>query len=482
MHRQDNENDPVRDRDKACALGREISPLDGRYRSKVEPLRAYFGEFALMGARCDVELRYLLALDPLETFPRLSGAERERVESAVGGLTQRQFQRIKHIESRVQHDVKACELFLREMLELDEPNRIHFGLTSEDVNNLAYATMIRRYRDEVQIPTLTRLIERLAERVERWKGVAFPAHTHGQAASPTTAGKELAVFMLRLMRQRKALAEIRFRGKLGGATGTYAAFRVAVPQVDWPAFAQEFVTSLDLEFNPCTTQIEDHDGLAEYFAITSRIGGIVLDLDRDMWEYLSRGYFVARTGKEQVGSSTMPHKVNPIRFENSEGNIAVAHVLLSMLAEELTHSRMQRDLSDSTVLRNAGVALAHAHLAVEEAVAGLESVDLHTALIEAELERMPQVLAEAYQTAFRVAGIDDPYELLREATQGRVVTLETLHVLLVRLQEERKLSSEMTERLRALRPRDYVGDAERLCEEALAEVKRSVDRTRTVES
>lgn len=458
--------------------GREISPLDGRYRSKTDPLRVYFSEFALMSARCDIELRYLLALDSLDLFPRLPDVERARIEASIGGLGDRQFQRIKQIEARVHHDVKACELFLRETLELSLPNRIHFGLTSEDVNNLAYATLLQRYRDEVQIPTLGKLIERLAEKVDLWKAIPFPAHTHGQAASPTTAGKELAVFLSRLARQEERLAGLRFRGKLGGATGTYGSFKVAAPNVDWPVFAREFVRSLDLEFNPCTTQIEDRDGLAEYFAITSRVNGILLDLDQDLWEYLSRGYLIARTTEGQVGSSTMPHKVNPIRFENSEGNVAVSNALLGMLADKLTHSRMQRDLSDSTVLRNVGVALAHAHLAIEEATAGLETMDLHRERIDAELGHMPQVLAEAYQTAFRVAGVEDPYELLREATQGREVTLETLHSILDRLLDNGDVDARTADRLRTLHPRDYTGDAERLCQEALAEVKRTMDRTR----
>jgi len=477
MHKQTDEHGTDHD----GRQGHEISPLDGRYRGKTEALRPYFGEFALAEARCDVELRYLLALERLHVFSRLSDAERARVEASIGGLTQRQFDRIKQIEARVHHDVKACELFLRELLELAEPNRIHFGLTSEDINNLAYATRLRMYREEVQLPTIDKLIAGLAGKVASWKAVPFPAHTHGQTASPTTAGKELAVFLLRLARQRDQLAKLRFRGKLGGATGTYAAFRVAAPDIDWPTFAREFVTGLDLDFNPCTTQIEDRDGLAEYFAMTARINGILLDLDRDVWAYLSRGYFAARVAEGQVGSSTMPHKVNPIRFENSEGNIAVSNALLSMLADTLTHSRMQRDLSDSTVLRNVGVALTHAHLAITEAVAGLEEIDIHRVRIDAELERMPQVLAEAYQTALRAAGVEDPYELLREATQGRQVTLETLHALLDRLGERQEMDAETSNRLRALRPRNYIGDAVRLCDDALAAVGYSAEQDQQVD-
>lgn len=443
---------------------REISPLDGRYADAVGHLSAYFSEFALMAARCEVELRYLVALDEIGVFPKLTRAEKARIE-ATRVLTDEDFARIKEIESTIRHDVKSCELFLREKLELAHPNRIHFALTSEDVNNLAYALLLSRYRDREQLPQLRRLVAALADRVERWKSVPFPARTHGQAASPTTFGKELAVFLHRLVRQGRQLEALRFRGKLSGATGTYAAAVVARPDVDWIGFAARFVTDLGLDPVACTTQIDDGDGLAEYFAGTSRINNIVLDLDIDLWEYISRGDLVHRAVSGEVGSSTMPHKVNPIRFENSEGNLGVSTALLHALADKLTHSRMQRDISDSTVKRNIGVALAHAYLALQETLGGLDRVDLDAAELQARVDAAPEVLAEAYQTLLRVAGMGDPYEALRGLTRGRTISLAELHAWIDDLPVDAKLKA----RMKALRPSAYVGLATALCDRVTAE-------------
>ncbi len=443
---------------------REISPLDGRYADSVGHLSAYFSEFALMAARCEVELRYLIALDEIGVFPKLTRAEKARIEAARV-LADGGFARIKEIEATIRHDVKSCELFLRERLELAHPNRIHFALTSEDVNNLAYALLLSRYRDREQLPQLRRLVAALAERVERWKSVPFPARTHGQAASPTTFGKELAVFLHRLVRQGRQLEALRFRGKLSGATGTYAAAVVVRPDVDWIGFAERFVAALGLEPTACTTQIDDGDGLAEYFAVTARINNVVLDLDIDLWEYISRGDVVHRAASGEVGSSTMPHKVNPIRFENSEGNLAVSTALLHTLADKLTHSRMQRDLSDSTAKRNIGVALAHAYLALEETLGGLDRVDLAPAELQARVDAAPEVLAEAYQTLLRAEGMGDPYEALRGLTRGKTLTLAELHEWVEDLPVDAKLKA----RMKALRPSAYAGLATVLCERAAAE-------------
>jgi len=445
---------------------REISPLDGRYAADVGHLGTYFSEFALMGARCEVELRYAVALDGIGVFPKLDRAERARIEAARA-FTDEDYARIKEIESRIRHDVKSCELFLREKLNLSHPNRIHFALTSEDVNNLAYALLLSRYRDEEQLPQLRRLVAVLAERVKRWKSTPFPARTHGQPASPTTFGKELAVFLHRLVRQGQQLEALRFRGKLSGATGTYAAGVAARPDVDWLAFAERFVTDLGLEPIACATQIDDGDGLAEYFAITARINGIVLDLDVDLWEYISRGDVAERAAAGEVGSSTMPHKVNPIRFENSEGNLAVSTALLHALSGKLTHSRMQRDLSDSTAKRNVGVALAHAYLALEQTLAGLDRIELDETALRARLDEAPEVLAEAYQTLLRVAGSEDPYEALRRITRGKSVTLAELHAWIDGLSIDGRLKAEM----KRLRPSDYTGVAEFLCDRVAAEAE-----------
>lgn len=455
-------------------MHREISPLDGRYRDRLNPLAEVFSEFALVKARCDVELQYLEALDATGLFAPLSEEERARVKEAREGFSDADFERVKEIESEIRHDVKACELFLRERLGLANPNLIHFGLTSEDVNNLAYGLILRRFRDETQLPQLRQLIELLAELAEPWKAVPFPARTHGQSASPTTAGKEIAVFLSRLLRQATQLQAHRFRGKLNGATGTYASFVSAFPDFDWVGFSEGFVVELGLEPNRCTTQIDDHDGLAEYMGIVSRINNIVLDLDLDVWEYLSRGDLVQRSAEGEVGSSTMPHKVNPIRFENSEGNLTIANALLNAFSDKLTRSRMQRDLSDTTVLRNVGVALAHGFLAIDSTIRGLAEIEVDDEVSRAHIETAPEVLAEAYQTILRAEGVEDPYELLRTATRGRAVTLDGLH----RVIDDLDLSRETKVRLKALRPADYIGLAGEITDRVLADARAWFEETR----
>ncbi len=447
---------------------REISPLDGRYRERLVELPSYFSEFALMRARCEVELAYLEALDRTGLFPALEDEERERIEEARTSFSDADFERIVEIDRRIDHDVKACEIFLRERLRLAQPNRIHFGLTSADVNNLAYGLLLTRFRGEQQLPLLRRLIECLVGLVEAWRNVVFPARTHGQPASPTTLGKELAVFLSRLLRQAEQLEACRFRGKLTGATGTFASFVAAFQDYDWIGFSDTFVESLGLEPNRCTTQIEDHDTLAEYFAIVSRINNIVSDLDRDLWEYISRGDVVERAVEHEVGSSTMPHKVNPIRFENSEGNVAVSNALLYALSDELTRSRMQRDLSDTTVKRNIGVALAHGHLAIGETLRGLERIEVDEGALRAKVDSSPEVLAEAIQTILRAEGVEDPYELLRGMTRGEGLTLDRLRSFVDGL----PIDEDVKDRLRDLRPTDYLGRASQICDRVVDSARR----------
>ena len=451
---------------------REISPLDGRYRRRLAELPAYFSDFALAKARCEVELRYLEALDLTRLFAPLSKAERERIGRARSSFSDADFERICEIDRRIDHDVKACEIHLRERLRLSRPNLIHFGLTSEDVNNLAYGLLLARFRDEQQLPLMRRLVARLADLADAWKAVAFPARTHGQPASPTTLGKELAVFLARLVRQAMQLEAHRFRGKLTGATGTHAALVAAFPDYDWITFSTDFVESLDLEANPCTTQIEDHDALAEYFSIVSRMNNIVSDLDRDVWEYLSRGDLRELAVDAEVGSSTMPHKVNPIRFENGEGNVAISNALLHALSDRLTQSRMQRDLSDTTVKRNIGVALAHSHLAVLQTLRGLERLDVDAAALAARVDAVPEVLAEGYQTILRAAaGVEDPYELLRSLARGKALSLEDLHAFVADL----PVSDDVKRRLCVLRPTGYTGVAARVCDLAVERARRWLD-------
>ena len=449
-------------------MRREISPLNGRYADRLAELPAYFSEFALMQARCEVELAWLEALERAGLCPRLSDAEHARIDEARQSFSDADFARIVEIDRRIDHDVKACELFLREKLALDRPQWIHFGLTSADVSNLAYGILLARFRDQQQLPMLRALIECLADRVEAWKTVVFPARTHGQPASPTTLGKELAVFLARLLRQARTLESHRFRGKLTGATGTHAAAVAAFPDRDWMGLSAEFVESLGLEANRCTTQVEDHDALAEYFAIVSRTNNIVCDLDRDLWEYISRGDLIERPVGREVGSSTMPHKVNPIRFENSEGNVAISNALLHALSDKLTVSRMQRDLSDTTVERNIGVALAHSHLAIGQTLRGLERIDVDEDVLRSAVESTPEVLSEGYQTILRSAGVDDPYELLRRLTRGERVTLDRLH----RFAEGLSVSDDVKARLRDLRPAEYVGQAESVCDGVLEDARR----------
>ena len=444
-----------------------ISPLDGRYAAALAPLGDCFSEFALVRERCTVELLYLKSLDSVSVFPSLTTDEIACIDDATTSFSESDFARVKQIEAKTNHDVKACELFLREKLQLTHPEMIHFGLTSADINNLSYARILNGYRDEHQLPQIRELIKSLTDLAGSWSDAPFPACTHGQPASPTTAGKEVAVFLSRLLRQAKQLDAHRFRGKLNGATGTYSALAAAAPDVDWPALSQTFVEGMGLEWNPCTTQIEDGDGLAEYFAIAARINAIVLDLDLDLWQYISRGEIVQKSLSGEVGSSTMPHKVNPIRFESSEGNIIVANALLPALANKLTQSRMQRDLSGSTVKRNIGVALAHSYLALQQTIQGLGRINIDRAVAASHVESAPQVLAEAIQTILRVEGVENPYELLKTLTRGQSLSMQDLHVWI----DDLDTADAVKTRLKTLKPADYIGLAESICEDVVREAR-----------
>ena len=356
-------------------MPKEISPLDGRYAERLGDLAELFCEQALMQRRCFVELAYLEALADTGRFFQLDAAARAAIRQARDGFGDADYANIKRIEARTAHDVMACVEHLRARFPA-LAEWIHFALTSEDVNNLAYSLIFREYAAKLQRPLLDDVIRKLMELAGRWQDIPFPAKTHGQPASPTTAGKELAVFVARLLRQRRQLKDFRFRGKFGGATGNWSAFVAADPDFDWIAFSRKFVESLGLDFNGATTQIEDHDAWSEWFSITRRINAILLDLDSTPGN-TSRAASSCRSKQEgEVGSSTMPHKVNPIKFENSEGNLVLANSLLATLSERLCHSRMQRDLSDSTVARNIGVALAHSHLAWQETLGGLDRIEL----------------------------------------------------------------------------------------------------------
>ncbi len=450
-----------------------ISPVDGRYADRTSHLREIFSEYALIRSRCEIELDYLLALEETNTFAPLLTEERARIQNLRNSLDEYAALRVKNIELTTKHDVKACEYFLIEALHLREPNRIHFGLTSEDVNNLAWTSLLRSYRDTVQIPQLKTLAQALAERVREGRESVFPTRTHGQFASPSTAGKEMAVFLTRLCNGLDNLAALRFRGKLNGATGTFAASISAAPNYDWRAFSRRFVESLGFEFNGCTTQIEDHDSWAQYFNITRMILNVVTDLDQDMWLYLMQGFYRETAVAGEVGSSTMPHKINPIRFENSEGNSQFACAQLSFLADKLTRSRMQRDLSDSTVTRNMGTAFAHAHLAVAETMSGLARLSLNRDYCKKVVAEHPEVLAEPVQTILRRFGAENPYEALKDLTRGRTDTGDafapenlTIFANTTGVSETHK--KEVVALLQSLKPELYFGAATAVADEALA--------------
>jgi adenylosuccinate lyase len=443
-----------------------LSPLDGRYARSLEPLRRHFSELALIRHRARVEIEWLLALgaEPgvveVASFPPASAT---KLRALADGLDERQGERVKAIERETNHDVKAIERWIREQVAGDPALErasafIHFACTSEDVNNLAYALMVRGALDEVLVPAVDALIAGLAELARTHAGLPMLARTHGQPATPTTLGKELANFVHRLRRGRAALAAVKLTGKANGAVGGYNAHLAAYPSVDWEAFARRFVESFGLEFNPYTTQIEPHDALAEACDALARVNTVLVDLDRDLWGYVSLGYFRQRTVAGEVGSSTMPHKVNPIDFENSEGNLGVANALLRHLAEKLPVSRWQRDLTDSTVLRNLGVAFGHSLLGWLSARRGLDRLEADPARLAADLDANWEVLAEAVQTVMRRHGIADAYDQLKALTRGERVPGEALREFIRGL----AIPEDAKQRLLALTPATYTGKAAEL--------------------
>lgn len=449
-----------------------LSPLDGRYAAITRSLSAYFSEFALIRYRVMIEVEYLIALlgeveRDWEAFPADAFADLQAIYARFGP---EDAAIVKAHEQRIHHDVKAVEYFLKERLRelpalAPHLEKIHLGLTSEDVNNLAYACMVREACREELLPALVEAFQVLRDLVARTRQDPMLARTHGQPASPTTMGKELAVFLHRLAPELEGLHRHQLTGKLSGATGTYGAMQAAYPQVDWPAFASRFISNLGLVPNLITTQIEPRDCLASLCDRLRRLDHILLDLSQDMWRYISDGYFRQERVAEEVGSSAMPHKINPISFENAEGNLGLADALFAFFGDKLTISRLQRDLSDSTVMRNLGVALGHALIAYRSLTKGLRRLELDRAVLGRELEAHPEVLAEPYQTILRAAGHPAPYEQLKELTRGSAVTLAQLRTFAAGL----ALEPETRERLLALTPARYTGYAVELADSALAE-------------
>jgi len=445
-----------------------LSPVDGRYRAATEPLRALLSEGGLIRERIRIEAQWLLQLTA--AAPQLAGsAFSPAVSDCARQLAQAPAPTaaaaVKSIEARINHDVKAVEYYVREQLaaagaQAATLELVHFGCTSEDINNLSYACLLRAARGTLS-PVLAARAHELTELAHRYADIAMPARTHGQPASPTTLGKELANFAARLTRAQRRWAAVGILGKWNGAVGNFNAHIAALPALDWPAIAQAFVDSLGLDYNPWTTQIEPHDWIGEYCDAIAAANVVCIDLCRDLWGYVSLGYLRQRAVAGEVGSSTMPHKVNPIDFENAEGNCGIANALLRHFAEKLPVSRWQRDLTDSTVLRNLGVALAHSLIAWRALGRGLEKIEPDTERMRADLAGTWEVLGEAVQTVLRAAGVPDGYERLKEFTRGRQIDAATLAEFIDAL----PLPASEKARLRSLRPESYIGLAARLARE-----------------
>jgi len=442
-----------------------ISPIDGRYADKANELRPIFSEYGLIRSRVQVEVHWLKALaaqPEISEVPTLSASAHDVLDSIVNQFSETDAERIKTIERTTNHDVKAIEYFLKECIhdnkELQNVNEfIHFACTSEDINNLSYALMLKEGR-EVLLAHIDACITAIRDIAISTATQPMLSRTHGQSATPTTTGKEFANVVARLQRQRDQLTQISLLGKINGAVGNYNAHQVAYPEVDWPAFSENFVTSLGLSWNPYTIQIEPHDYIAEFFHAVSRFNTILLDFDRDIWSYISLGYFKQKTIAGEVGSSTMPHKVNPIDFENSEGNLGLANAIFSHLAEKLPVSRWQPDLTDSTVLRNIGVGVAHTLIAIQATLKGISKLQINPDTINHDLDNNWEVLAEPIQTVMRRYQIDKPYEKLKELTRGHKIGQQEIQQFIMKLD----IPQHAKESLLTLTPHNYIGYASSL--------------------
>ncbi len=440
-----------------------ISPIDGRYRNKVDILGSYFSEYALIRYRVIVEIRWLqcLAAHPQVTeAPAISSAGNQVLEDIIANFSIADAQRVKDIEATTNHDVKAVEYFLKERVSshpdlATQIEFVHFACTSEDINNLSYALMLKDGRDDVMLPLMQQLVDKLRDMAHEFAEQPLLSRTHGQTASPSTIGKEIANVVARLERQLNQFKKNEILGKINGAVGNYNAHLSAYPDIDWQANARGFVESLGLQWNPYTTQIEPHDYIAELFSALCRFNTILIDFDRDVWGYISLGYFKQRTIAGEVGSSTMPHKVNPIDFENSEGNLGIGNAVMQHMAEKLPISRWQRDLTDSTVLRNIGVGFAHSVIAYHATLKGLSKLNLAPEKLLADLDNSWEVLAEPIQTVMRRYNVDQPYEKLKALTRGQKINQQVLEQFVDTLD----IPEEGKALLRSLRPENYIGNA-----------------------
>jgi adenylosuccinate lyase len=441
-----------------------LSPLDGRYQTKLDSLRPYFSEYALIKHRAWVEVEWLKALAAEPSLKEIAafGVDTiKELDSAIASFSEVDAMQVKAIEARTNHDVKALEYWLKEKFDGNPEIKaasefIHFACTSEDINNLSHGLMLKTARDNVMLPFLSELMARLSELSHQLADQPMLARTHGQTASPTTMGKEMANVVYRLQRQQKQLTENQILGKINGAVGNFNAHLSAYPDFDWASFAEKFVQHLGLTYNPMTIQIEPHDYMAELYDTLARINTILIDLNRDIWGYISVGYFKQKVKAGEIGSSTMPHKVNPIDFENSEGNLGLANAVLRHMAEKLPISRWQRDLTDSTVLRNMGVAFGYTLLGYDSCLRGLNKLEINPAKLAEDLDNSWEVLAEPIQTVMRRFGIANPYEQLKELTRGKGgINKASLHAFI----NELAIPNEAKQGLLAMTPASYIGKA-----------------------
>jgi adenylosuccinate lyase len=440
-----------------------ISPIDGRYAAKTDPLRAVFSEFGLIHQRVTVEVRWLQALSripEIAEIPEFSAAANAVLDELVANFDTVQARRIKEIERTTNHDVKAVEYFLKEQVadnpELNSVSEfIHFACTSEDINNLSHALMLKVAREQVLLPRVSEILELITTLAHDQADTPMMSRTHGQPASPTTLGKEFANVAYRLQRQQRQIGSVELMGKMNGAVGNYNAHISAYPDCDWPAIARQFVESMGLVWNPYTTQIEPHDYIAELFDAQIRLNTILIDFSRDIWSYISIGYFKQKTIAGEVGSSTMPHKVNPIDFENAEGNLGIANAILTHLAQKLPISRWQRDLTDSTVLRNLGTGFGHVLISLDSLKRGISKLEINAAAMAADLDNNWEVLAEPIQTVMRRYGIEQPYEKLKALTRGQKINAATIREFVESLDMPEAARNELI----ALTPASYIGNA-----------------------
>ncbi|WP_372882073.1 adenylosuccinate lyase [Psychromonas sp.] len=440
-----------------------VSPVDGRYGSKTQLLRTIFSEFGLIKFRVQVEVRWLqklAATDGIAEVPAFSDAANAHLDAIVANFSEEDAARVKTIEATTNHDVKAVEYFLKEKVadvaELNAVSEfIHFACTSEDINNLSHALMLGTAKKDVILPYCKKIVAAITDKAQEYKSMPMMSRTHGQPASPTTLGKEMANVAARLQRQVKQIEATEILGKANGAVGNYNAHLSAYPELDWQAFSEQFVTSLGITFNPYTTQIEPHDYIAELFDAIARFNTILLDFDRDVWGYICLGHFKQKTIAGEIGSSTMPHKVNPIDFENSEGNLGLANAIFDHLAAKLPVSRWQRDLTDSTVLRNLGVAIGYSVIAYEASLKGISKLEANQENMLKDLDANWEVLAEPIQTVMRRYGIEKPYEKLKELTRGKRVDGPGMAEFIDTLE----LTDAVKAELKAMTPANYIGQA-----------------------